>query len=216
MLTIFIRSIILYVAILISLRIMGKGEIAEMNCFDLVITLLLAEVAAIPMEDNNIPMIYGVSAVFGLTFLQTTMSYFSQKNNRFRYTVSGSPTILINNGHIEYDNLKKERITIDELLQQLRVNGYFNISDVQFAVLESDGGLSILPFSKYEDIPTKNYKHLPTSLIIDGNLIKQNLDSVNKNTEWLNNILKSHNIKNIDDVLLLVLDGYDKVFIQKK
>ena len=106
MLTIFVRSIILYVAILISLRIMGKGEIAEMNCFDLVITLLLAEVAAIPMEDNNIPMIYGVSAVFGLTFLQTTMSYFSQKNNRFRYTVSGSPTILINNGHIEYDNLK--------------------------------------------------------------------------------------------------------------
>lgn len=140
MLVVFIRSIILYIAVLISLRIMGKGEIAEMNCFDLVITLLIAEVASTPMENNDIPMIYGIAALTGLVFMQTLISILGIKARLVSRIVSGKPSILINKGKIDYNILRKEKITIDELLEQLRIQGYFNIKYVQYALLETDGG----------------------------------------------------------------------------
>ncbi|WP_312287762.1 DUF421 domain-containing protein, partial [Terrisporobacter sp.] len=121
MLVVFIRSIILYIAVLVSLRIMGKGEIAEMNCFDLVITLLIAEVASTPMENNDIPMLYGIAALTGLVFMQTLISILGLKSKFIGRLVSGKPSILINKGKIDYNALKKEKITINELLEQLRV-----------------------------------------------------------------------------------------------
>ena len=145
MLVVFIRRIILYIAVLISLRIMGKGEIAEMNCFDLVITLLIAEVASTPMENNDIPMIYGIAALTGLVFMQTLISILGIKARLVSRIVSGKPSILINKGKIDYNILRKEKITIDELLEQLRIQGYFNIKYVQYALLETDGGLSVVP-----------------------------------------------------------------------
>ena len=109
MLVVFIRSIILYIAVLISLRIMGKGEIAEMNCFDLVITLLIAEVASTPMENNDIPMIYGIAALTGLVFMQTLISILGIKARLVSRIVSGKPSILINKGKIDYNILKKRK-----------------------------------------------------------------------------------------------------------
>lgn len=216
MLIVFFRSIILYICLLIALRIMGKGEIAEMNTFDLVITLLLADIASIPMENNNIPLIHGISAIIGLTFLQTTLSFLSLKNKRFENIMCGSPSILVEKGKINEIELKKQRITIEELIQQLRVNGYFNIIDISYAILESDGQLSILPSPNYQDIPKKEYKHLPISIVIDGKLMVENLKSADKNMSWLEGVLNSNHIHKIDEILLMVLDGYDKVFIQKR
>ncbi len=216
MLVVFIRSIILYVAVLISLRVMGKGEIAEMNCFDLVITLLIAEVASTPMENNDIPLLYGIASLIGLVFIQTVISVISLKFRSISRFVSGKPSILINKGKIDYKILKKEKITIDELLEQLRVQGYFNIKYVQYALLETDGNLSVVPTTNYNSTPSVEYKHMPISLIQDGKIIKESLKSIQEDETWLNNILKSHHIDNIKDVLLCVLDEYDKIFIQKK
>ena len=216
MLVVFIRSIILYVAVLISLRVMGKGEIAEMNCFDLVITLLIAEVASTPMENNDIPLLNGIAALIGLVFMQTIISVISIKCRPISRFVSGKPSILINKGKIDYKILKKEKITIDELLEQLRVQGYFNIKYVQYALLETDGNLSVVPTTNYNSTPSVEYKHMPISLIQDGKIIKDSLKSIQEDETWLNNILKSHHIDNIKDVLLCVLDEYDKIFIQKK
>lgn len=216
MLVVFIRSIILYVAVLISLRVMGKGEIAEMNCFDLVITLLIAEVASTPMENNDIPLLYGIASLIGLVFIQTVISVISLKFRSISRFVSGKPSILINKGKIDYKILKKEKITIDELLEQLRVQGYFNIKYVQYALLETDGNLSVVPTTNYNSTPSAEYKHMPISLIQDGKIIKESLKSIQEDETWLNNILKSHHIDNIKDVLLCVLDEYDKIFIQKK
>ena len=216
MLVVFIRSIILYIAVLISLRVMGKSEIAEMNCFDLVITLLIAEVASTPMENNDIPMIYGIAALTGLVFMQTLISILGIKTRLVSRIVSGKPSILINKGKIDYNILKKEKITIDELLEQLRIQGYFNIKYVQYAILETDGGLSVVPTTTYNTTPNREYNHLPISLIQDGKIIKNNLKLINKNEEWLLNILKSNHIDNLKDVLICVLDEYDKIFIQKK
>ncbi len=134
MITVFIRSIILYIALLISLRIMGKGEIAEMNSFDLVITFLLAEVASIPMENNNIPLLYGIASITALVLMQAFISYFALKSRKVSTLLSGKPSILINKGKIDYKELKKERISIDEIFEQLRIQGYFNINDVQYAI----------------------------------------------------------------------------------
>lgn len=216
MLVVFIRSIILYIAVLIGLRLMGKGEIAEMNCFDLVITLLIADVAASPMENNDIPLIYGIASVTGLVFMQTLISILGIKSRLISKIVSGKPCILINKGKIDYKELKNEKITIDELLEQLRVQGYFNIKYVQYALLETDGNLSVVPTTTYTTTPSKEYHHLPISLIQDGKIIKDNLKLINEDETWLLNVLKSHHISDVKDVLLCVLDEYDKIFIQKK
>lgn len=216
MLVIFIRSIILYIAVLISLRVMGKGEIAEMNCFDLVITLLIAEVASTPMENNDIPMIYGIASLTGLVFMQTLISFLSIKFRWIGRIVSGKPSILINKGKIDYNELKKEKITINELLEQLRVQGHFNIKHIQYAILETDGNLSVVPASTYSSVPSRNFNHLPLSLIIEGKIIKTNLKILDKDEDWLINSLKSENIKSPKEVLLCILDEYDKLFIQKK
>ncbi|WP_042274877.1 DUF421 domain-containing protein [Faecalimicrobium dakarense] len=216
MVIVLIRSIILYIAVLISLRVMGKGEIAEMNAFDLVITLLLAEVAAIPMENNNIPILYGIASITGLVFMQTFISYFALKSRRLSSFLSGKPAILINKGKIDYKVLKKERITIDEIFEQLRVQGFFNIEDVQYAILETDGNLSVIPSPTNDSNSSKEFKHLPISLIIDGQIINNSLKSVYKDKDWLFDILKSNNINNYKDVLVCILDEDDNIFIQRK
>ncbi|MBO3443982.1 DUF421 domain-containing protein [Clostridium sp. CCUG 7971] len=216
MVIVLIRSIILYIAVLISLRVMGKGEIAEMNAFDLVITFLLAEVASIPMENNNIPIIYGIASITGLVFMQTFISYFALKSRRLSSFLSGKPAILINKGKIDYKVLKKERITIDEIFEQLRVQGFFSIKDVQYAILETDGNLSVIPSPNHDSNSSKEFKHLPISLIIDGQIINNSLKSVYKDKEWLFDILKSNNIDNYKDVLVCILDENDNIFIQRK
>lgn len=216
MITVFIRSIILYIALLISLRIMGKGEIAEMNSFDLVITFLLAEVASIPMENNNIPLLYGIASITALVLMQAFISYFALKSRKVSTLLSGKPSILINKGKIDYKELKKERISIDEIFEQLRIQGYFNINDVQYAILETDGNLSVVPSTSYEDNQFKDFKHLPIPLIIDGKIINDSLKSIKKDKKWILNLLSSYHISNYKDVLVCILDEDDKIFIQKK
>lgn len=216
MIIVLIRSIILYLAVLIALRVMGKGEIAEMNSYDLVITLLIAEVASLPMENNNLPILYGLASITGLVLMQTLISFLALKSRGFAIFLNGKPSILINKGKIDYKELKKERISIDELLEQLRVEGFFHIKDVQYAILETDGNLSILPSPTYNDTPSSEFKHLPIALILDGKIINQSLSTIDKDKSWLVSILKKHNIDDIKDVLICVLDENDKIFIQKK
>lgn len=216
MIVVFIRSIILYTAVLISMRIMGKGEIAEMNCFDLVITLLIAEVASLPMENNDIPMINGIAALTGLVAMQTIVSFLSLKFRSISTILSGKPSILINKGQIDYKELKKERVSINELLEQLRIQGYFNIKYIQYAILETDGSLSIVPTSNYNSTPPREYNRIPTPLILDGKVIKENLKKVKKDESWLMGVLRSYNINKTKDVLICILDEYDKIVLQRK
>jgi len=216
MLVVLIRSIILYIAVLTAIRIMGKGEIAEMNCYDLVITLLISDVISMPMENNNIPLINGIASLTGLVLMQTLVSYCALKSRKFNSFLSGKPSILINKGKIDSKELKKERVTIDELLEQLRVQGYFNLRDIQYAILETDGSLSVVPSTTYNSTPSTTFNHLPVSLIVDGEIVKNSLKYINKDENWLFDLLNSNNIKNYKDVLVCILDENDKIFIQKK
>ena len=148
--------------------------------------------------------------------MQTLISFLSIKFRWIGRIVSGKPSILINKGKIDYNELKKEKITINELLEQLRVQGHFNIKHIQYAILETDGNLSVVPASTYSSVPSRNFNHLPLSLIIEGKIIKTNLKILDKDEDWLINSLKSENIKSPKEVLLCILDEYDKLFIQKK
>ncbi|EPZ54796.1 hypothetical protein H477_3937 [[Clostridium] sordellii ATCC 9714] len=161
-----------------------------MNSFDLVITLLIAEVAAIPMQNNEIPIVYGIASITGLVFMQIIISYLTLKFRSVRLIFNGKPAILIDKGKINYSELKAERVTMDELLEQLRIQGYFNLKDVYYAILETDGNLSIVPTPSYEKVPTKNFKRIPLPLILDGELLKTNLDLINKDKNWILSILK--------------------------
>ena len=216
MLVVFIRTIILYISVLIALRIMGKGEIAEMNAFDLVITLLIAEVAAIPMQDNSIPLIYGVASITGLIFIEILISYITLKSRTISKILSGNPAILISKNNLNYKQLKKERISIEELLEELRTQGYFNLRDVQYAILETDGDLSVVPSPSYDSSKTSDFKHLPLPVIIDGKIVKDNLNELNKDDKYISKILKSNNIKSAKDVLICIVDENDDIFIQRK
>ena len=193
---------------------MGKGEIAEMNAFDLVITLLLSEVAAIPMQDNSIPIIYGISSITALVFIEILISYIALKSRTVSRILSGSPTVLINKSKLNYKQLKKERI--EELLESLRSQGYFNLKDVQYALLETDGNLSIVPSPSYDSSKATDFKHLPIPVIIDGKVIKDNLNELNKDEKWILKTLKSKNIKKVKDVLIFMIDENDDIFIQRK
>lgn len=216
MLVVFIRSIILYIAVLFALRVMGKGEIAEMNAFDLVITLLIAEVAAIPMQDNNIPMLYGVASITGLVFLEVFISYITLKSRTMSKILSGSSAILIDKGKLNYKQLKKERVSIEELLEELRTQGYFNLKEVQYAILETSGDLSVVPSTSCNPNKTNAFKHLPLPVIIDGKIIKDNLNKLNKDDKWILKILKHNNVKRIKDILICMIDENDEVLIQRK
>ncbi len=216
MLVVLVRSIILYISVLIALRVMGKSEIAEMTPFDLVITLLISEVAAVPMQNNEIPLLYGIASITGLVLIESLISFIISKSRLANNFISGNPVILINKGKIDYKQLKKERVIIDELLESLRGQGYFSLKEVQYAILESDGDLSVVPSPSYTPDKPKDFKHLPLAVIIDGKVVKDNLNKVNKDDKWLSQILKSNHVQDIKEILILMVDEDDNVIIQRK
>jgi uncharacterized membrane protein YcaP (DUF421 family) len=219
MIVVLVRTIILYIAVLIALRLMGKGELSEMNPFELVITLMIAEVAAFPMEDNKVPITYGIAAITGLMFIQMIVSYISVKSTKGREIISGKPTILIRKGRLDEKSLRKERLGIDELLEQLRLQGYFNLKEVQYAILETDGDLSVVPAPKLnsdDEEQSKDFKHLPIMLILDGKILKENLTMINKDQQWLLNELKKKGINDFKSTFICILDEDDNIYAQIK
>lgn len=220
MIVVVIRTIILYIAVLIALRVMGKGELSEMNSFELVITLMIAEVAALPMEDNRVPITYGIAAITGLMFIQMVVSYISVKSTKGREIISGKPTILIRKGKIDEKSLRKERLGIDELLEQLRLQGYFNLREVQYAILETDGDLSVVPtpssYDNNSENQSKDFKHLPVMLVLDGKILKENLKIINKDENWLLNTLKKKGIYDFKSTFVCILDENDNIYAQIK
>lgn len=212
MITIFFRTIILYILVLFSLRLMGKGELSELQPFELVTIILIAELASIPMEDLQIPLINGVISIFTLVFLQIVISLINLKSEKARGVICGKPSILIERGQIVEKELKSLRININDLVEQLRIKDYPSIEDVEFAILETNGDLSIIPKS------TKNsFKEpsLPISIIIDGKINHSNFKKASIDFNWLYSELEKQGINNINQVLYGAVDN-NRLIIQKK
>ena len=222
MLIIFVRTLILYFVVVIVMRLMGKRQIGQLQPFELVVAILISDLASVPMQDTAIPLINGIIPILTLLIAQITLSLISMLSVKARSIICGTPSILIENGKINENNLRKEMYTINDLLEQLKNSNVYNIADVEFAILETNGQLSIIPKSQKrpvnpEDlkIPTK-YEGLPLDLIIDGRVMIKNLQKANLDIEWLKNELSKYGINDLNDVFFASLDTNGNLYYQEK
>lgn len=218
-----IRTAILYLLVVLTMRLMGKRQIGELQPYEFVITIMISDLASLPMQDTRLPLLQGIIPILTLLFLKTILTQIGLKFQWTRKFVDGEPCILINKGKINYSTLKKQQLNIDELLEELRLANYFNLDEIQYAILENDGQISILP--KDYNITTKtnsdsgntsNAKEvtLPKVLISDGEINKNSLTSINKDEKWILNLLKKHNISSIEQVLVALYDTEGKFQFQ--
>lgn len=201
---------------------MGKRQIGQLEPYELVIAIMIAELAAVPMEDKGIPLINGLIPILTLLFLQVLISFIALKSLKFNAFMDGVPTIIIRNGQFDEVELGKNRINLVEILGQLRAKGYANLSDVEYAILETSGEISVIPKSQKrpatpEDLQIDtNYEGLPLPLIIDGVIQNKNLSLASLDLAWLQKEIKKFGIKRESDVLIASLDTQGKLFIQQK
>jgi len=221
-LIIFARAVILFLIVMIVIRVMGKRQIGELQPYELVLAIMIAELAAVPMENREIPLLHGIIPILTLLLLQVGITFVSLKNDKLRGIITGSPSILIENGKIIESELKKLRYNLSDLLEQMRLKNFHNIADVEYAILETSGQLSIIPKSQKRpvipedlNIPTP-YEGLTLPVIMDGNIKLDNLQKLNLDVVWLNAELNKFNISSTKEVLLASLDTKGELFIQKK
>lgn len=217
-----IRTFILFCTVIISLRLMGKRQIGQLQPYELVIIIMLSELAAIPMQNVSIPLLSGFIPILILLISAIALSYLSLKSERFRQILCGTPSILIEKGKIVESEMARQRYNINDLLEQLRINNVPDISDVEFAILETSGNISIIPKSNRRPVVTDdldikvNYEGMPLTLIIDGFLFKNNLERIKLTEEWLLGELKKHDLYDIREVLFAGLDVEGRLFLQAK
>lgn len=222
MLLIMIRTLILYALVVIALRLMGKREIGQLQPFDLVVILMISDLAAIPSENMGIPLMAGVLPIIVLLLTSIFLSILEMKSIRARGILNGTPSILIERGRIIEKELVRNRFSLTDLLEELRMGNVPNIADVEFAVLETNGKVSIVPKSLKRPVTPEDlnlqpaYEGLPLTLIMDGKLDQANLAHSQKDLKWLENELKKQNINHIEEVFFASLDSSGNLFIQEK
>ena len=223
MLVLMVRTLILYSIVVLSMRIMGKRQIGEMQPSELVVAIMISDLASVPMQSIDIPLLSGIIPVLTLIVAEVLMSFVSLKSRFLRRLITGEPSIIIYNGHVNEQELEKLRFNTNDLLEQLRISGYPNIADVEVAVLETNGQLSIIPKAyartvTVEDLELKTPKRecLPYMLISDGELNRTELSRSGKTEEWLQKTLKKRGISSYSEIFIASLDFEDGLFLQKK
>ena len=221
MLVTFFRAILLYTIVLIVMRLMGKREIGQLQPFELAISIMIADLASIPMTDTGVPISNGIIPILGLLVMHLLISVINLKSIKAREIICGKPRILIYRGRIDEKALKKERFTINELEERLRGNNVVNLGDVEYAILETSGNITVIQKpEKRNTIPedfniVPEYEGIPYDLVIDGKIMSQNLKEIGKNYNWLKKQTDKFNIKP-EDALIVTLDGKGQIFCQAK
>lgn len=222
MIIVVIRTLILYTLVIVALRLMGKREIGQLQPFELVVIIMISELAAIPSENVGIPILSGVIPILVLLLTSLTLAWISLKSEKARTVICGTPSVLIQRGKILEDELRKNRYNLTDLLEELRIKNIPNIADVEFAVLETNGQLSVFPKSQKRPVTpedlhiTTQYEGLPLTIIMDGILNSKNLKQGNKDLNWLKGELKKQSIDKIEDVLIASLDSSGTLYVQAK
>ncbi|RJE48433.1 MULTISPECIES: DUF421 domain-containing protein [unclassified Dehalobacter] len=217
-----VRTIILYLIIVLVLRVMGKRQIGQLQPFELVIILMISELAVIPSQDSGIPLVAGLFPVLILLLLGLAISEIALKSEKARGIICGTPTILINKGQILEAELRKLRYNLSDLLEQLRVKNLPNIADVEYAILETNGQLSVIPKTGKRPVNPQDLKlqvtseGLPLSLIMDGKLQHKNLEKSGVNIQWLNKELAKANVPDMKSVFFASINSERKLYIQQK
>ena len=222
MLILFIRTITLYLLVLVVMRLMGKRQIGQLQPFELVVTILIADLVAIPMQDRGFALINGVIPVLTLLIAQTTISYLALKSKKLRSIICGKPTIMVENGKIKWESFRENLYNLDDLQEQLRTKGFFDLQDVEFALLETNGSLSVLPKADRRPLTPADmkidpgYEGLSLPLILDGEIQEENLEKAALAKEWLAGELAKFGITDLSRVIIASLDTKGRLLYQVK
>lgn len=221
MLITFFRTIVLYILVLIVMRLMGKREIGQLQPFELAISIMIADLATIPMAEIGIPITNGIIPILGLLVMHLIISIINMKSIKAREIICGKPRILVYRGKIDEQALKKERFTVNELEERLRGNNIINLGDVEYAILETSGQVTVIQKpNKRTTIPEDfnimpEYEGIPYDLVVDGKIMYKNLKKIGKDYMWLKKQVNKFNIQP-EQALLVTLDGKGQFFCQKK
>lgn len=220
MLVVFVRTLILYVVIVVVLRLMGKRQIGQLQPSELVVALVIADLAAVPMGDVGIPLINGIIPIITLFIMEELLSFISMKSEGARGIISGKPSILIERGMLMEQELRRLRYNLNDLLEQVRLKNFSNLEDIDYAILETSGQLSIIPKAECKPVTIKDMKikaetyHLPVTVIIDGRVNVDNLHKIGLSNDWLANELKRNKIKSVKYVFFAYLNPERKLVYQ--
>ena len=211
MLIIFIRTAIILVLLMIVMRLMGKRQIGEMQPYEFIITLLIAEVACVPMSDVSIPLLYGIASIIAIFILHQILSFLELLGQKWKRIVSGTPSIIIDPNGVNSKELQKNNLDIEDLLESLRTLGYFALEEVKYAILESNGKLSVL-----QNPETENSGKLPVLIIDRGKFVKENLKKIDLSTHDILSFLKENSVNSEKNIEVMTLDDSGKVYLQEK
>ncbi len=201
MFIVLLRTLILFIVMFLTMKIIGKRYIAQLEPYEFVVSIMIAELATLPLEDTTIPLIYGVICIVTIVFIEFIISQLQLKNIFLRRFFGGRAIMLIKNGKILKDNLYKEKLTINDVLEQIRSSGNYDLNNIAYGLLESNGQISVIPKD-----PNGNKISLPTSIIIDGEIIYEGLKFINRNESWLNKQLKQNKIHSFKDIFYAYTD----------
>ena len=219
MLITFFRAIFLYIVVLIVMRLMGKREIGQLQPFELAISIMIADLAATPMAESGVPITNGIMPILGLLVMHLIITILNIKSTKAREIICGRPSMLIFRGKIDEKTLKKERFTINELEERLRDSNIFNVGDVEYAILETSGQVTVIPkpnkrTTTPEDFNLEpKYEGIPYDLVVDGKVMYKNLEKIGKNYKWLQKQTEKFGIKP-EEALIVTIDGESKFFCQ--
>jgi len=215
------RTVLIYFLVLVVIRMMGKREIGQLSPFDFVVAIIIAELAAIPMEQTDIPLTHAILPLLILGGLEIVVSYASLFSQTLRGIICGYPQVIIKNGFILRNEMRKARYNLDDLMGQMREKGIVDLDDVEFAVLETSGKLSVIQKSQHRPVTPADlgistpYEGLPTVLVMDGNIMSSSLKDADLNEAWLYDVLKERGLTP-RKVLLATLGTNGRLFINKK
>ena len=191
---------------------MGKRQIGEMQPFELVITLLIAELACIPMADISVPLVYGIAAILAVFILHQLLSVIEQTSQTAKRIISGKPSLVLNKNGVDFTELRRNNMDVEDLIESMRSAGYYSLDDLDYAIFESNGKLSAKEKVDYD----KRKTSLPVLLIGEGKLICKNLSIIGRDKPWLEELLRKNGIKRIKSVGVMTVDGNGKVYLQKE
>ena len=217
-----IRTIILYIFIIIGIRLMGKRQVGELEPSELVLSLIIADLASVPMQDYGIPLLTGILPILALLAMTMILSVLTMKSFRFRALMCGRPSIVIRDGLVDQREMARNRLTIDELLEELRAKGYTDPATVKYAILETNGQLSVLPYANQKP-PTAQQLQvsaeesgLPLVVISDGRLLEHNLRALGRDRKWLDQRLEERGCSGLEAVFLLLVDQTGSIYLARK
>ena len=221
MLLTYFRTVIIYIVLIAGVRLLGKRQVGQMEPSEFVVTMLIANLASIPMEDTAIPLLSGVVPIATVLGVELLLSALALRSIRLRKLLCGKPVILIENGNILQDNLRKTRVTLDELTGHLREKDVLDLRSVQYAILETSGNLSVFPYPRERPASARDAgiqarrQYLPITVISDGKVLPENLKKAGKDDRWLQGVLRNKNA-GVEDTWLLTVDGGDNILFYRR